>query len=36
MRGESFKKITVKMEIKSKKGIIVYPNQELNGDYKLT
>lgn len=36
MRGESFKKITVKTEIKSKKGLIVYPNQELEGKYKLT
>ena len=35
MRGESFKKITVKTEIKSKKGIIVYPNKELKGKYKL-
>ena len=36
MRGESFKKITVKAEIKSNKGIIVYPDQELKGKYKLT
>jgi len=35
MRGESFKKITVKIEIKPKKGIVVYPNQELRGKYKL-
>ena len=35
MRGESFKKITVKIEIKSKKGLVVYPNQELKGKYKL-
>jgi circadian clock protein KaiC len=36
MRGESFKKVTVKAEIKSKKGLIVYPGQELKGKYKLT
>ncbi|MCH8003208.1 MAG: AAA family ATPase [Nanoarchaeota archaeon] len=36
MRGESFKKITVKIEIKSKSGLIVYPNQELKGNYVLT
>lgn len=36
MRGESFKKITVKAEIKSKEGLVVYPNQELKGKYKLT
>ena len=35
MRGESFKKIMVKTEIKSKKGLVVYPDQELQGEYKL-
>ena len=35
MRGEGFEKKTVKIEIKSKKGMVVYPNQELKGKYKL-
>lgn len=37
MRGEDIKKKVVKMEIKSNKGIIVYPNEELgDGAYTLT
>jgi len=36
MRGEKFKKITVKTETKSNEGFIVYPDQELQGDYNLT
>ena len=35
MRGESFKKIIVKLEIKSK-GIVVYPNQVCKGKLTLT
>ncbi len=35
MRGEGFKKVTVKIEVKSKKGLVVYPNQGLKGKYKL-
>lgn len=36
MRGASFKKIMVKTEIISKKGMVVYSNQELKGQYQLT
>jgi len=36
MRGENFKKINVKTEIKSGKGLIIYPEQELEGEYTLT
>jgi len=36
MRGEGFKRKIVEMDIKSGKGIIVYPNKELKGDYSLT
>jgi len=36
MRGESFKKITVKLEIKSKQGMVVYTDQELKGKYVLS
>jgi len=35
MRGESFKKITVKSEINSQ-GILVYPDQPLEGEHTLT
>jgi circadian clock protein KaiC len=36
LRGENFKKVMAKMEIKSKKGILVYPDQKLSGKYDLT
>ena len=36
MRGEGFYKGVVKMEIKSGKGIVIYPNEMLKGDYALT
>ena len=36
MRGENIKKITVKLEIISNKGIVVYPDQVLKGSYTLT
>jgi len=36
LRGEQFKKITVKIEIQSGKGIIVYPDKKLEGKYTLT
>ncbi len=36
MRGEAIDKRIVKMEIQSKKGITVYPNQQLTGNYRLT
>jgi len=36
MRGEAIDRRIVKMEIQNKKGIIVYPNQQLTGNYRLT
>lgn len=36
MRGESFKKLIVKAEIKSKHGFVAYPNQILKGKFTLT
>jgi len=36
MRGESFKRAIVKLEIKSKKGLVVYNNNILKGKFTLT
>ncbi len=36
MRGEEIKRRIVKMDIKSRKGIVVYPKAELKGNYILT
>jgi len=36
MRGEGFRKQIVKMEVKSGKGIVIYPNNTLKGTYALT
>jgi len=36
MRGEGFRRGVVKMEIKSGKGIVIYPKEELKGRYSLT
>jgi len=35
MRGEAFKKVLVKSEVTSK-GVVIYPSQELSGDYQLS
>ncbi len=36
MRGEKFLKKIVKMEIASGKGVVVYPSEEISGDFILT
>lgn len=36
MRGEGFSKRVVKMEIKSGKGVVIHPKEELKGRYSLT
>lgn len=36
LRGEHFKKVTVKTEIQAGKGLIVYPDKKLEGKYTLT
>jgi len=36
MRGEDIKRKIVEMEIKDKKGIVVYPEKQLSGKYTLT